>query len=113
MRTRYVVLLLLVSLSIITYLDRICITISASEMQKDLGISDQGWGFLLGAFLLAYGIFEIPTGALGDWIGQRKVLTRIVVWWSAFTMLTALATNYYALLATRFLFGVGEAGAYP
>jgi MFS transporter, ACS family, glucarate transporter len=113
MRTRYVVLLLLVLLSVITYMDRICIGVLATPMQQDLGISKASWGWVISAFLVGYGLFEIPSGALGDRWGQRKVLTRIVVWWSAFTMLTGVASNYYALVATRFLFGAGEAGAYP
>lgn len=112
-RLRYLVLAMLVLLSVVTYLDRICIGVAGAEIQRDLGISDEGWGWVLGAFLLAYGLFEIPSGALGDRIGQRKVLTRIVLWWSAFTAITPLARNFYALVATRFLFGAGEAGAYP
>lgn len=113
MKVRFRVLAMLVLLSVITYLDRICIAVAAPDMQKDLHISQEGWGWVLGAFFFAYGLFEIPTGALGDWMGQRKVLTRIVLWWSAFTALTPLARNYYLLVATRFLFGAGEAGAYP
>jgi ACS family glucarate transporter-like MFS transporter len=113
MKTRYLVLLMLILLSIITYMDRICIGVLAGPMQKDLGISDAGWGWVISAFLIAYGLFEVPTGALGDLFGQRKMLTRIVLWWSAFTVLTGVATNYYVLVATRFLFGAGEAGAYP
>jgi MFS family permease len=113
MKIRYLVLLMLVLLSIITYLDRICIGVAGSAIQADLGISDKAWGWVLGAFLLSYGIFEIPSGAWGDRFGQRKVLTRIVLWWSLFTALTPLARNYYVLVATRFLFGAGEAGAYP
>src|SRR5437762_4168718 len=113
MKVRYRVLAMLVMLSVVTYLDRICIAVAASDMQKDLHISEEGWGWVLGAFFFAYGLFEIPSGALGDWIGQRKVLTRIVLWWSAFTALTPIARNYYFLVATRFLFGAGEAGAYP
>lgn len=113
MRVRYVVLLLLVLLSVVTYLDRICIGVAASEIQADFGLTERQWGWVLGAFLLGYGIFEIPSGGLGDTIGQRRVLTRIVLWWSAFTALTPLAANYYILIATRFLFGAGEAGAYP
>jgi predicted MFS family arabinose efflux permease len=62
---------------------------------------------------LAYGLFEIPSGASGDRLGQRRVLTRIVLWWSAFTALTAAATGYVQLMVTQFLFGAGEAGAYP
>src|SRR5262245_37329828 len=113
MKVRYLVLAMLVLLSIVTYLDRISIGVAASAIQKDLDISEQAWGWVLGAFLLSYGLFEIPSGALGDRVGQRKVLTRIVLWWSAFTALTPVATNYYLLVATRFLFGAGEAGAYP
>jgi MFS family permease len=113
MKVRHAVLGMLVLLSVVTYLDRICISVSAKEIQSDLDLSESQWGWVLGAFLLAYGLFEIPSGGLGDRIGQRKVLTRIVLWWSAFTALTPLALNYYMLVATRFLFGAGEAGAYP
>ena len=88
MKARHVVLALLVLLSVITYLDRICIGVAAKDIQADLNLSESQWGWVLGAFLLAYGLFEIPSGALGDRIGQRKVLTRIVLWWSAFTALT-------------------------
>ncbi len=113
MKARHIVLALLISLSVITYLDRICIGVAAKDIQAEIGLSESQWGWVLGTFLLAYGLFEIPSGGLGDWIGQRKVLARIVLWWSAFTALTPLASNYYLLIATRFLFGAGEAGAYP
>ena len=113
MRTRYVVLALLVLLSAITYLDRVCISVAGPQIQEQLGIRPDQWGWVLGAFVLAYGLFEIPTGALGDRRGQHAVLTRIVVWWSAFTALTAAAPGFVALLVIRFLFGAGEAGAYP
>jgi MFS family permease len=113
MKARHVVLALLITLSVITYLDRISIGVAASDIQSELGLSESQWGWVLGAFLLAYGLFEIPSGGLGDRIGQRKVLARIVLWWSAFTALTPLAGSYYVLIATRFLFGAGEAGAYP
>ena len=46
-------------------------------------------------------------------MGPRRVLTRIVAWWSAFTALTGAMTGFYPLLLTRFLFGAGEAGAFP
>lgn len=65
------------------------------------------------AFTLAYSIFEVPSGWMGDVFGPRLVLTRIVLWWSGFTMLTGAAWNYASLLVTRFLFGAGEAGAFP
>jgi MFS family permease len=110
---RYRVLTFLFLLSMITYLDRVCIAVAGPEMQRDLGLSPSQWGWVLGMFALSYALFEVPSGAMGDRIGPRRVLTRIVVWWSAFTSLTGLANNYYVLLFTRFMFGAGEAGAYP
>ncbi len=112
-RTRYKVLALCLMLAGITYLDRICISITRPAMQKDLGLSDTQMGWVFAAFQLAYGIFEIPTGHWGDTLGTRRVLTRIVAWWSAFTVMTAGAFNYASLLGIRFLFGIGEAGAWP
>src|SRR5262245_2819150 len=110
---RHRVLILLFFLSIITYLDRVCISVAGPRMQSELGITPERWGWIVGAFTLSYAIFEIPSGALGDRIGARRVLTRIVVWWSAFTSLTGMVSNFFALLFTRFMFGAGEAGAYP
>jgi MFS transporter, ACS family, glucarate transporter len=112
-QSRRVVLMLLVALAIITFLDRIAIAVAGPRIQEQLHIPPERWGWVLGAFVLAYGIFEIPTGALGDRTGHAGVLTRIVLWWSAFTTITGLATGYTVLLVARFLFGAGEAGAYP
>jgi sugar phosphate permease len=113
MKHRHRVLLLLFFLSIVTYLDRVCLSVAGPRMQADLGISPERWGWVVGAFTLSYAIFEIPTGAMGDRVGARRVLTRIVIWWSAFTSLTGAVSNYVLMLITRFLFGAGEAGAYP
>jgi MFS family permease len=100
-------------LLVITYLDRVCISVAGPRMQEALRIGPVGWGWVTGIFTISYAVFEIPSGALGDRIGPRRVLTRIVLWWSVFTSLTGLATGLYPLLLTRFLFGMGEAGAYP
>jgi sugar phosphate permease len=110
---RYKVGILLVFLFAITYLDRVCISVAGPRMQEDLHIDPIGWGWVTGMFTLSYCLFEFPTGSMGDRIGPRLVLTRIVLWWSAFTALTGAMTRYYALLMTRFMFGAGEAGAFP
>ena len=112
-RVRYRVLAFTVALAAITYLDRVCIAQTAPQMMRDLGLSKTQMAFVFSAFTMAYALFEIPTGAWGDRIGTRRVLTRIVVWWSSFTIATAGAFNYASLLALRFLFGIGEAGAFP
>ena len=98
---------------VITYLDRVCISVAGPRIQEALNISPLAWGWVTGIFTLSYAAFEIPSGALGDRVGPRRVLTRIVLWWSTFTSLTGLVTGYYPLLATRFFFGMGEAGAFP
>jgi len=110
---RYVVLIVMSIFSIITYLDRTSISITGNNITSELGLSITQFGWVLAAFSFAYGIFEIPTGILGDKLGPKKILTRIVIWWSLFTILTGFSYTFTALLIVRFLFGVGEAGAYP
>lgn len=111
--TKYGVLGFLCSLSFILYLDRVCIAKAVEPIRRDLGLSLTEMGYVLGAFVVAYGLFEVPTGHWGDRYGSRGVLTRIVVWWSIFTVLTGAASGLWMLVAIRFLFGAGEAGAYP
>ncbi|MSR30050.1 MAG: MFS transporter [Gemmataceae bacterium] len=120
---RYSILGMLCVLSMLTYLDRAAFPNAQSEIQKSYGfknISEMAWA--LGAFNLAYALFEVPTGYLGDVFGPKKTLIRIVLWWSGFTALTGLAgysfgstfsMSFMMLVAVRFLFGMGEAGAYP
>jgi MFS transporter, ACS family, glucarate transporter len=113
MKYRHKVLFVLFILSIITFLDRVCMNVVSKYVKTDLKLDNEQYGYILGAFSLAYALFEMPTGILGDKIGARRVLTRVVVWWSAFTALTGTAFNFISLLVIRFLFGAGEAGAYP
>jgi MFS transporter, ACS family, glucarate transporter len=110
---RYRVLWMAFLLAIITFLDRVCISFAAPHMMQDLGLTMVQMSVVFGAFTLAYSLFEVPSGWLGDGLGPRRVLTRIVLWWSAFTMLTGAAQGYRSLLVIRFLFGAGEAGAFP
>jgi sugar phosphate permease len=112
-RVRYWVIVFSVTLAVITYIDRVCISQAAPLMMKDLGLTkvEMGWAFT--AFAVAYAIFEIPGGFLGDWMGPRRVLTRIVVWWSIFTALTGWVKSVWSLVVVRFLFGAGEAGCFP
>src|SRR6478736_6350772 len=100
-------------LAVVTYLDRICISASAPFIMEELHLSVLQMSVVFSAFTLAYSLFEIPSGWLADTRGPRRVLTRIVLWWSAFTMLTGAAQGLRSLVAIRFLFGAGEAGAFP
>jgi ACS family glucarate transporter-like MFS transporter len=112
-RTRHWILLFAAALAVITYIDRVCISQAAGDMQRDLHLNKVQMGWAFAAFAWAYALFEIPGGWLGDKIGPRKVLMRVVLWWSFFTAATGWVRNLWTLLVTRFLFGAGEAGCFP
>jgi MFS family permease len=97
----------------ITYMDRAVIATAMPYMQKEFGFTTVTTAWILSAFSWGYALFQIPGGWLGDRIGPRRALTLIVCWWSFFTCLTAFCWNAASMLVTRFLFGVGEAGAFP
>jgi sugar phosphate permease len=100
-------------LILITYLDRTSISLVGVRIKAAFHLTNSQFGYALGAFALAYALFEIPSARLGDRLGQRKVFLRIVIWWSFFTALTGAATGLTSMIIVRFLFGMGEAGAYP
>lgn len=110
---RYRILIFLFSLMFITYLDRISIGLLGNRIMGEFHLNHEQFGWVLSAFSLAYAIFEIPSGIMGDRKGQKVVLIRIVIWWSLFTALTGITTGLVSLIIVRFLFGMGEAGALP
>ena len=99
--------------SLLLYVDRACISTAKDAIARDLGLSDTAWAWVMSAFALGYALFQTPTGMLSDRLGPRRVLAAVVVFWSLFTGLTAAAFNLASLLVVRFLFGAGEAGAFP
>lgn len=113
MKYRYRVGLLLFLLAVITYLDRVCISVAGPRIQEYLHIGPQQWGWVVGVFAISYSLFELPGGWMADRFGPRIILTRIVLWWSIFTALTGAVSSFPLLLLTRFSFGAGEAGAFP
>ncbi len=112
-RVRWGVMAFLCVLSFLTYYDRQCISRAQERVQGELKLSDTELGLAFGSFWLAYALFEIPGGWLCDRFGARKTLTRIVLAWSLFTGMTGAASGFATLYLYRFLFGMGEAGAYP
>jgi MFS family permease len=113
LRKRHAVLGFLGILSVITFIDRMAIAVTGPAIQKELAITPAEWGWVLGAYVIAYAVFEVPSGAMGDKHGYRRELTRITIWWSFFTAITAVCRNFWQLATARFLFGLGAAGAYP
>jgi MFS transporter, ACS family, glucarate transporter len=123
-RVRYAVLALLCALAMITYLDRAVYGSAKQQMMEAVHQPENKFYYLLVAFQLAYALFEVPTGWMGDTFGPRATLLRIVLWWSLFIGLTALAgmplpgsetvlIGFGVLVALQFFFGMGEAGAFP
>jgi ACS family glucarate transporter-like MFS transporter len=110
---RYRVLIFLFFLNFILYVDRVAVSLLGVRIKTAFGLSNEQFGWVLGAFSLAYAVFEIPTGVMGDRIGQKRVFIRIVIWWSLFTAFTGLTAGLISLIIVRFLFGMGEAGAMP
>src|SRR5262249_53280279 len=112
-QVRHKVLAMTMVLGAITHRDRVTISVARPEVARDLNLSPTQMGYVFSAFYLAYALFEVPSGWWGDRVGTRRVLTRIVCWWSTFTVATGAAFSFGSMVAIRFLFGGGEAGALP
>lgn len=112
-RARYFLIAILFFHTINTYMDRACISSAAESIQADLDITKQMMGYIFGIFAIGYALLQVPSGWMADTYGPRKLLTGVVALWSFFTMLTGAAKNAVHLLIIRFLFGAGEAGAFP
>ncbi|MEO7995965.1 MAG: MFS transporter [Gemmatimonadaceae bacterium] len=112
-RARYTVVFFALALAMVTYIDRVAISQASGDIRRDLGFGPKEMGWVFSAFTIAYALFEIPGGWLGDRIGPRRVLLRVVSMWSLFTAATGLTWNLASMLVCRFCFGAGEAGCFP
>ena len=112
-RVRHIVLWMTVAAYMVTYMDRVVISVAAPSIQEEFGFSVITMGWIFASFQIAYALFQVPGGWLGDRFGPRRALTGIVVWWSTFTAVTALTWSAASMIVARFLFGMGEAGAFP
>ena len=113
MPKRYLFVLATFGLSVLLYVDRICISVAEDSVARDLDLTDKQMGWIFSAFTLGYAFCQTPGGYLADRLGPRKVLSLIVALWSLFTGLTAAAFNFVSMFVVRLLFGAGEAGAFP
>ena len=111
-KARYWVVVFAVTLAVLSYIDRVAISQAAPVIQRELGFTSTQMGAIFSAFAVAYAIFEIPGGWMGDWMGARKVLMRIVIWWSAFTALTGYMWNFGSMYVCRF-FTIGMPASTP
>lgn len=100
-------------LTVLLYIDRACISAAREEISSDLGFSLTDFGWVMAMFTLGYALFQTPSGKWADRRGPRTVLAAIISIWSFFTAITGAAWNFISMLVIRFLFGAGEAGAFP
>jgi len=112
-RGRWYILLLISVMYLITYLDRVNISTAAPVISKEFGFDKITMGVIFSAFVWSYALFQVPGGWLSDRFGARKVLTGVVAYWSVMTAATAGAFSATSFMGLRFLFGIGEAGAFP
>jgi sugar phosphate permease len=118
---RYLVLAAACSLAVLTYVQRQGFVAGTPYIQEDWGLGDGAMGYLFAAWLLAYGLFQVPGGLVGDWLGARHLLTLLVLSWSLLLGAVALTGGVPAggllplvlLLVLRFLFGAFQAGGFP
>jgi ACS family glucarate transporter-like MFS transporter len=113
MPARFRLVAMTFALSMLLYIDRVAISTAKVPLTLQLGLSDTEFGWALSAFALGYAVFQTPAGSLADRWGPRRVMTAVVGLWSVFTTLTGVTWSFLSLLTCRFLFGMGEAGAYP
>jgi len=118
---RYQVLAAACSLAVITYIHRVGFATASAEFKTSLGLSDEQLGGLMAAFMVGYGLFEIPWGFLGDRLGVRNILAAIILGGSTLTACLALVgflpphvvVVFASLMVLRFLFGAFQAGTFP
>jgi len=96
--------------AVLNYVDKNTLSLLAPTIQKDLGISDQGYANIQNAFQIAYTIALLASGLIVDKLGPRIALALFVGWWSLANVFTSLARSITSLTIFRFLLGLGEAG---
>jgi MFS transporter, ACS family, glucarate transporter len=112
-RERWKVLAWLCSFAALTYVGRIGIIQVQDQIELDLRLGPEQLAYAFAAFSLAYALFEVPSGWLGDKLGPRKLILEIALCWIVFTAFTGTAWGLVSLVIFRFLFGLAEAGAFP
>lgn len=110
---RFVLVFCTFLMTVLLFIDRASISAGKNNICSDLGLGMTQFGWIMAAFTLGYALFQTPTGKLADKYGPRRVISGVVIIWSILTSITGAAWNYLSMLIIRFLFGAGEAGAYP
>ncbi len=98
---------------VVAYIDRVNIGFAATELQRDLGLSDAAYGLGGGLFFLGYCLFEIPSNLIIDRVGARIWIARIMIGWGLVSMAMMFVVGQWSFYAMRVLLGIAEAGFFP
>jgi MFS transporter, ACS family, tartrate transporter len=104
---------LLITLYIISYIDRVNVGFAALTMNKDIGLSPAVYGWGAGIFFIGYCLFEVPSNLMMVRVGARRWIARILFTWGLAASAMALVQGPYSFLVMRFILGVAEAGFFP
>jgi len=110
---RFVLVTFTFFISVLMYVDRACIGAAKGSVSDEFDLNNIQWAWVMAAFTLGYALLQNPGGRFADKKGARLVMTSIITVWSLLTALTGAAWNFISMLVIRFLFGAGEAGAFP
>ncbi len=110
---RYILVAFTFTMSVLMYIDRACISTAKDDICAEFNLNYIQWAWIMAAFTLGYALFQSPAGKMADKKGPRVVLSSIIAIWSLFTALTSATWSYLSMWVVRFLFGAGEAGAFP
>jgi MFS family permease len=103
----------LFTLTTINYADRVALSVAATPIRTEFGLSQVEMGYLLSSFLWMYVLCLIPVGLLVDRVGGKLVNALGIGLWSAATVLTGFATSFLFIIATRVVMGMGESTSWP
>jgi ACS family hexuronate transporter-like MFS transporter len=112
-RLRWVMVSFVLVATIINYLDRQALSVVAPALREEFKMSNEAYGYVLSAFMLAYTLSNGVSGLLLDRLGTRLGYALCMAWWSTAGILHALVTGPWSLAGFRFLLGIGEAGNWP
>ena len=121
-RTRWLICSALLAISTHAFFTRMGMSVGIKPIQSEFGLTDLEVGWVLSAFIMGYGVVQLPVGVLTDRIGPHRLLAITVGLWSAFHGLTAFAgqlawppywTLVEALAAVRFVMGIAQATVLP
>ncbi|EGO64770.1 MFS transporter [Acetonema longum] len=114
---RVMLVLILFFTLMVAYLDRVNVSVLVADptFLGDMGIKDQPvrMGLLMTLFLIAYGVANVVTGPLGDYMGPRKAMALSILLWAVAVLLGGMATSFAVMLAARVVLGIGEGMHWP